>query len=119
MPPSRSAEFLDWTMKSQPMDPSNILSGDAVPDFFDKAPFKLYEKDIYGFLKLKDMFLCGSDNKHLPTIPREFLQLNKKHKDWLRMLKHALTSRGQKHLFVARYLQEEEDALFKNKETRA
>ena len=118
VPPSRSAEFLDWTMKSQPMDPSNILSGDAVPDFFDKAPFKLYEKDIYGFLKLKNMFLCGSDNKHLPTIPREFLQLDKKHKDWLIMLKRALTSRGQKYLFVARYLQEEEEERFRNEDTR-
>lgn len=108
VPPSRSQVFLDWTMTSQPMDPMNRLSGDVVPDFFWNAPFDLYAKDIYGFLKLREMFSCGSDGDFLPTIPNEFLELAKKHNDWLETMKRALTSRGQETYFVVRYLDEEE-----------
>lgn len=112
--PSRSQAFLDWTMKSQAIAPNNTLSGDVVPDFFCNAPFDLYAKDIYGFLKLRDMFSCGQDRDYLPTIPAEFLELKAKHKGWLRLLKRILLACGWKMNFVARYLQDEEDAKQKH-----
>jgi hypothetical protein len=107
VPPSRSHVFFDWTMTSQRIDPENNLSGDVVPDYFYNAPFDLYAKDIYGFLKLREMFSCGSDGDYLPTIPNEFLELAKKHSDWLNTMKRALTSRGQETYFVVMCLDEE------------
>jgi len=97
IPPEHDKVFLDWTMTGQAIEPATILSGDVVPDFFYNAPFDLYASDIYGFLKIRDIF---SGDGWLPTIPDEYMQLSGLHNEWLQDMKSVVLAKGNETYFI-------------------